>query len=343
LLAQPQHHAGDGFAVDVAVHNIFLGRLLRRRKVWRDKIRRMEARMLIGRGRNSGVSLFADRSWRSPDGLELHARDYAAAPGKARLPVICIHGLTRNARDFEDLAPRLAAQGRRVLAVDVRGRGGSAWDPTPENYQHAVYAPDIADLMSSLGLSRAVFIGTSMGGMITMALASTKSDLVAAAVLNDIGPEAGPAGMARIAAYAGRPAEAKSWRGAAAYVRKLNGAAFPHYGPRDWMKFARRVFREGPQGKPVLDYDPEIAVPIRAGAGKRPATVWPLWRRLAGKRPVLVLRGETSDILLPKTVARMRRTAPKAAFAEVPGVGHAPMLDEPAALEALMGFLAGLP
>ena len=137
--------------------------------------------MFIGR-RKSGVDAgFVDRSWRSADGLELHARDYPAAAGPARAPVICIHGLTRNARDFEDLAPRLAAAGRRVLAVDVRGRGGSAWDPVPSNYQPAVYAADVLALLSALAISRAVFIGTSMGGLITLVLAAMKGELVGAA------------------------------------------------------------------------------------------------------------------------------------------------------------------
>jgi pimeloyl-ACP methyl ester carboxylesterase len=286
---------------------------------------------------------FADRFWRSADGLQLHARDYPAAAGKALAPVICIHGLTRNARDFEDLAPRIAAAGRRALAVDVRGRGGSAWDTNPLGYQPAVYAGDIIALMSALAISRAVFIGTSMGGLITLALASMKSELVAAAVLNDIGPEIGPEGLARITAYTGQPAEIRDWRGAADYARERNAVAFPHYGPDDWAKMARRLFRDDGSGRPVLDYDPAISAPLKAnGAAAPQPNLWPLWTNLAGGRPVLVIRGELSDLLLPETVARMRRTAPKAQFAEAPGVGHAPMLDEPAAREATMGFLEGL-
>ena len=286
---------------------------------------------------------YADRFWRSADGLQLHARDYPATSGPALTPVICLHGLTRNARDFEDLAPRLAAAGRRVLALDVRGRGASAWDPQPMNYQPAVYAADVIALMNALAMSRAVFIGTSMGGMITMALAAMKPELVAGAVLNDIGPEFGSAGLARIRAFAGKSAAVADWDEAAAYAKSLNEGALPHYQPGDWAAMARRLFREGPEGRPVLDYDPDIAVPIAAaGTGPAPA-LWPLWSGLAAARPVLVIRGETSDLLTARTLAKMRKTAPKTRFAQVPGVGHAPMLDEPAALEALTAFLASVP
>jgi len=298
---------------------------------------------MLGLGKTAAGKGYADRFWRSLDGLQLHARDYPAASGLALQPVICIHGLTRNARDFEDLAPRLAAAGRRVLALDVRGRGDSAWDPHPMNYLPAVYAADVIALMSALAISKALFIGTSMGGMITMALASMKSELVAGAVLNDIGPEVGPAGVARIMSYVGLPAEVADWRGAAAYVRARNADVFPHYDAADWAKMARRVFREDASGRPMLDYDPAIATPFKAAPVAPAASLWPLWSRLATKRPVLVIRGGASDLLTQRTVARMRKTAPKTLFAEVPDIGHAPMLDEPAALEALMAFLAARP
>ena len=297
----------------------------------------------MGEGETGAAGGYADRFWRSADGLRLHARDYPAASGPALTPVICLHGLTRNARDFEDLAPRLAAAGRRVLAVDVRGRGDSAWDPQPMNYQAAVYAADVIALAGALAISRALFIGASMGGMITMALAAMKGDLVAGAVLNDIGPEVGAAGLARIRGYVGQPVEVADWAGAAAYVKKYNEGPLPHYGAADWDAMARRVFREDPTGRPALDYDPAIAVPIKAaGTGPAPA-VWPLWAGLAANRPVLVIRGETSDLLTARTLARMRKTAPMTLVAQVPGVGHAPMLDEPAALEALTAFLASRP
>jgi pimeloyl-ACP methyl ester carboxylesterase len=295
-----------------------------------------------------------DRFWTSADGLRLHARDYAPASGEARPPVICLHGLTRNARDFEDLAPHLAYQGRRVLALDVRGRGQSAWDPQPMRYQPAVYAADVLALMDALGIARAAFIGTSMGGLITLVIASLRPLAVAGAVLNDVGPELAPEGLARIAGYAGKGPEVSDWAGAADYARFLNAAVFPAYGPADWAAFARRLFVEK-AGRPVLDYDPAIAQAFKPPEGQPapPApNLWPLFLGLAFApaptpakipRPLLLIRGGVSDLLAPDTAAKMRALAPHMAYAEVPGVGHAPMLDEPQALSAIDAWLKAVP
>ena len=286
---------------------------------------------------------YADRAWRSAEGLQLHARDYPAAGGPARLPVLCIHGLTRNARDFEDLAPRLAATGRRVLAVDVRGRGGSDWDPNPLNYQPPTYVADVLALLAAAGIARAHFVGTSMGGLVTLALGAMKPEVVAGAVLNDIGPEIAAEGLARISQYVGKPAPVRDWREAARYVQRQNVQALPHYGKTDWARMARRLFREDASGKPVLDYDPQIAVPIAQAGGAAPPSLWPLWDMLTKGRPVLAIRGERSDLLSAEVFQRMATSAPAAAFAEVSDVGHAPMLDEPAALQALDAFFAEHP
>ena len=287
---------------------------------------------------------FVDRTWTSKDGLTLHARDYAPAAGPAKLPVIAIHGLTRNSADFEAIAPLLAGSGRRVLAVDVRGRGGSDRAPDPMTYQPATYAQDVLALLAATGIERAVFLGTSMGGLITMALAAVKSRVIAAAIINDVGPEVAKEGLARIAAYTGQPVETPDWTAAAAYVRKTNGVAFPHYGDADWDAFARRVFRVGTEGAPVLDYDPDIAVPIRAAGEKALVpNLWPFFNRLARGRPTLLIRGATSDLLSEEIADRMRKKAPKMAYAEVPGVGHAPMLDEAEARAAIFEFLREIP
>ena len=287
---------------------------------------------------------FVDRWWTSLDGLRLHARDYAGGPGEARLPVICIHGLTRNARDFEDVAPYIAATGRRVLAIDVRGRGLSAYDPNPMNYHPGTYAADVIALFDQAGLSRAVFVGTSMGGLITMTLSALKPLAVAAAVLNDIGPEISPVGLGRIASYVGKSAPVQTWADAAAVCKQNNGVAFPDLSDADWMTFAQRTFREGPDGVPVADYDANIAVPIRAAANPAVApSLWPLFKKLARKRMLLTVRGGLSDLLDPKTVKRMQRTAPHMAYAEVPHVGHAPALTEPQARSAILEFLSKAP
>ena len=289
------------------------------------------------------MTAFSERRWTSHDGLSLFARDYAGADGVARLPVIAIHGLTRNSGDFGMIAPLIADSGRRVLAIDVRGRGRSDRAPDPMTYSPAVYAKDVVDLMSQAGIDRAVFIGTSMGGLITMALTATQPKRVVAAILNDIGPQVDPAGLARIAAYSGMPVQIDSWADAAAYARRINGVAFPEHTEADWQAFARRTFREGTEGVPVLDYDPDIAVPIRAmGAKALVPNLWPWFRRLARKKPTLLVRGATSDLLSLAIADKMRKAAPDMDYVEVPGIGHAPMLDEPAAKAAIFQFLAGV-
>ena len=283
---------------------------------------------------------FAERRWTSADGLSLYARDYAPASGPAKLPVIAIHGLTRNSADFETIAPLIAQSGRRVLAIDVRGRGQSDRAPDPMTYQPLNYAQDVLALLNQTGIERAVFLGTSMGGLITMALAAIRSKVIAAAIVNDVGPEVAKEGLARIAAYSGQPVDTPTWADAAAYARKINAVALPHYGDADWMAFARRTFVEGPEGAPILNYDPDIAVPIRAaGAKALVPNLWPMFGRLARGRPVLLVRGQTSDLLSEKIAAKMRKRAPKMDYVEVPGVGHAPMLDEPEARAAIFPFL----
>lgn len=284
---------------------------------------------------------YVERRWTSPDGLSLYARDYAPADGPARLPVIAIHGLTRNSADFAVIAGLIAASGRRVLAVDVRGRGQSDRAPDPMTYTPDVYARDVIALMDQAGIEKAVFLGTSMGGLITMALTAIRPQAVAAAVLNDIGPEVAPEGLARIAEYTGRKIEIRDWADAAAYARDINAVAFPLYGDDDWDAFARRIFREGEDGAPVLNYDPDISVPIRAaGASALVPDLWPAFAALAGERPSLLVRGGTSDLLSADIAGRMRAAAPDMAYVEVPEIGHAPMLDEPEARAAILNFLS---
>jgi len=281
---------------------------------------------------------FVERSWATPDGLRLSGRDYAGEGGEAHLPVICLHGLTRNARDFEDVAPAFAATGRRVLALDVRGRGGSGWDPDPMNYVLSVYARDVIGWARALGVARAAFVGTSMGGLIMLALAVAAPELMASAVLNDIGPKIAPEGLARIAGYAGGSAAVADWSEAAAYARRTNGAAFPDYGESDWQAFARRLFREQ-GGRLSLDYDPAIAVPMKTPPPQPAPDPWALFDALAKDRPLLLVRGALSDLLAPATRDEMQARAPHMRVAEIADVGHAPMLTEPEAARAMHTFL----
>jgi pimeloyl-ACP methyl ester carboxylesterase len=287
---------------------------------------------------DNDVIVFQDRFWTSKDGLTLHARDYGAAQGK--LPVVCIPGLTRNCRDFEDLAPWMSTRGRRVLAVDLRGRGQSERDPDRRHYQPIVYADDIVSLLHSIGALQALFVGTSLGGLVTMSLAARRPDLIGGAVLNDVGPRVAGAGLRRIASYVGKTTPVQTWADALAYVKQINAVAFPHYEDERWAVVARRLFKEDESGAPVLDYDPLIFKKTHPFAIWLTAPlVWGAYKRLSRCGPLLILRGAFSDILDLRTVQQMRRVTPRAVVANIPGVGHAPMLDEPAALSALADFL----
>ncbi len=283
---------------------------------------------------------FEDRYWRSHDGLRLHAREYGHASG--RLPVICIPGLTRNARDFEEVAPWIAARGRRVFAVDLRGRAGSERDPK-RRYNPRVYADDMVALLEAIGEPKALFIGTSLGGLVEMTLATRKPDAIGGAVLNDVGPKVARAGLLRIRSYVGKGAPVQTWEDAAAYAKRINGIAFPHYGDEDWMTIARRTFRDE-NGKPALDYDPSIfSPPNRFLIWLVQPLVWAAFRKLARTGSLALIHGEISDIIEAGTIERMKAIAPHMRVTAVPGVGHAPMLDEPAARDGLAAFLDGAP
>ena len=277
---------------------------------------------------------FREITWKSPEGLRLFAREWgdAAAP---RLPVVCIPGLTRSSRDFEEVAPLIAATGRRVIAVDLRGRGLSEWDSEPARYKPATYAADVVALLDQLALPRAHFVGTSLGGIVTMTLASRHLGRIAGAVLNDVGPVVASEGLKRIATYAGRPQVVQSWADAVAYARRTNGVAFPDNTDADWELFAKRLFREDANGIPVLACDSRVFRPLPSFLVWLLSPLsWFLFRKLANGTPTLLVRGALSDILDAPTVARMRAQAPSMEYVEVDRVGHAPMLTEPAARAA---------
>lgn len=282
---------------------------------------------------------FRHYRWVSGDGLSLHARDYAPAAEKGLLPVICLHGLTRNARDFETLAPWIAQRNRRVFAVDVRGRGLSDRDPAA-SYWLPTYAEDVRTMMAALGIDRAVFVGTSMGGLITMELAALAPERIAAAIINDVGPVLAAEGLARIGSYVGNAPVFDSWEEAEAYLQRQNAQALPHYRAGDWGRMARRMFREQ-DGRVAADYDPGIADAF--GTGPLPADPWDRWHGLARGRPLLLLRGGLSDLLTARDATRMVTEHETARLREIPNVGHAPMLDEPEALAAIGQFLDEVP
>jgi pimeloyl-ACP methyl ester carboxylesterase len=249
--------------------------------------------------------------------------------------------LTRNSSDFEALAPKIAALGRRVVAIDVRGRGKSDRDPAPERYQPSTYVQDALSILDALEIERAVFIGTSMGGLMTMIAAVTAPQRISAAVLNDIGPVVDSRGLQRIASYVGKGGAFESWSELIEAIKEVQAAIFPDAGEEFWITFARRVARERDDGKIEFDYDPSIARAFEPGTtgSAVPPDLLPLFSALAA-RPVLVIRGSLSDILAPGGIEAMRAVKPDLKIAEVPRVGHAPTLDEPTAWEAISAFLA---
>lgn len=281
---------------------------------------------------------FTSRFYTSPDGLKLHYRDYPG-PANAPLTVLCIPGLTRNARDYEDLAPHLAAK-YRVLCVELRGRGLSEYAQDPMTYVPLVYVRDVAALIKATGLAQVALIGTSLGGIISMVLAGVMPAKLLGVVLNDVGPEIDPAGLARIASYLGKTKPITTWDEAAAAVQMLDGIIYPDYQKADWLKLARRRFIQSADGPFRPDYDLNISKPFATSTAA--VNLWPFF--LSMKHiPVLAIRGGTSDLLSAEVFARMKRELPHLRQATVPNHGHMPYLDEPEALSAIDSFLATLP
>jgi pimeloyl-ACP methyl ester carboxylesterase len=271
-----------------------------------------------------------ERAVTAKDGVRLVADVYGAPSSKT--PVVCVPGLTRNAKDFTELASRLAEH-RLVVAVDLRGRGRSGRDPSARSYTLGAYASDMVELADSLALGRPVWVGTSLGGLVSMQVGSANPDLVAGIVLNDIGPELAPAGVARIQSYAGRQEAVASWSEAVAQVREVSENQTPGLSDEEWLEQARMRYRETPDGRIAPDYDPGVV-------SGPPAQLdpWSVFERLTDL-PVLVLRGELSDLLSAETVRTMEARHPGMQAVEVPGRGHAPLLTEPAAAAAIDAFL----
>ena len=295
---------------------------------------------MFSRGPDTRMAEFADRHWSSRDGLQLHYRDYPGDPGRA--PVLCLPGLTRNARDFEALAAHLAGP-RRVLCADLRGRGDSDYARDGASYTPLQYLDDLALLFDAAGLSKVVAIGTSLGGLLTMLLAATGPERLAGAVLNDIGPEVDPAGIERIRSYVGQGRSFATWMHAARALEEAQGTNFPAFELSDWLVFAKRSMTVGSNGRIVFDYDMKIAEPLAKADAAAPPDLWPAFAALGGAEkgcPVLVIRGETSDILSPATLAAMVAALPGTQTLSVPGIGHAPTLDEPVAVAAIDALLS---
>lgn len=283
---------------------------------------------------------YRDYWYKSPDGLMLYARDYPGPRDSTLVPVLCMHGLTRNSSDFAWIADHLAAT-RRVISVDQRGRGRSDYDPVMANYTPATYVGDMFKLLDELVIPRMLVIGTSMGGLMSMIMANMQPQRFAGIVINDIGPELDPAGLDRIKGYVGKGREIRSWDDAVAQTREINEVAFPNYSDDEWLRFTRGLYREV-DGVPEIAYDAAIAQPmLDASSDAVPPDLWPLFEGMADI-PMLLVRGELTDLLAMSCVARMQRISPAMQLVQVPERGHAPMLDEPAAVAAIDAFFAGV-
>jgi pimeloyl-ACP methyl ester carboxylesterase len=253
---------------------------------------------------------FTDCHWQSRDGLKLHYRDY---PGRNdRPPVLC---------------------------PDMRGRGDSAYARDSATYNPLQYVEDLGELFAQAGIARFVAVGTSLGGLLTMILALQDSSRIAAAVLNDVGPDVDPEGIARIRSYLGKGGSFATWMHAARALQEGAGKTFPDFDIARWLVMAKRCMTLGSNGRVVFDYDMKIAEPFAEPEGVIGADLWPGVDALAG-RPVLVLRGETSDILTETTLGKMTKRLPGCDTVTVARIGHAPTLDEPEVVAAIDRLLA---
>jgi len=280
---------------------------------------------------------YADRNFVVRDGLRLHYRDYPGQTGKP--PILCLHGLTRNARDFADIGERYSPK-FRVIALDFRGRGASDYDPLPMRYNPLTYAGDVIELLDQLAIREAIFVGTSLGGLVTMTIGAIARDRIAATILNDVGPDVAPGGIDRILTYVGKDVRFKNWDEAADTIAANYGASFERFTHDDWVKMAKRNCREQ-DGEIRFDYDMSITEPFKAGGPTPQVDLWPLFQAL-GSKPLLVVRGEKSDLLTADTAAKMKTIVPDMKLVTVPGVGHAPELSELEAVASIDDFLESL-
>lgn len=270
------------------------------------------------------------RFFQSTDGLSIYYRDYD--DGHDGTPIICLPGLTRNSRDFDDLAEHLADR-RRVLTIDFRGRGFSEHDSDWQNYHPGTYVADVWHLLDTLSIHRVIVIGTSLGGLCAMGMAAQRPEQLAGVVINDIGPEIHAAGLERIKQYTGKLGPVTNWNEAVAQAKSTYGEWLPGLNDDDWQRMARRAYREDANGVPRLDMDENIGRAIRE-AGDSAADAWALYAALADI-PTLLIWGEMSDILTRDIIDRMVAAKPDLTVVPVPNRGHVPLLDEPESLAAI--------
>ncbi len=281
--------------------------------------------------------------YQSADGLTLHARDYASDAGGT--PVVCLPGLSRNARDFDCLATYLAnhpVNPRRVLCFDYRGRGASDYAPDWRTYNPVQELDDLILGLNFLEIDRAILVGTSRGGLIAMLAAARVGDRMAGAVLNDIGPQVDMDGMLRIKAYLGKAKPVETWDQALAATRAMAESQFPGLDHAEWQTMTRQLFK-AENGRPVVDYDRNLLRTLDILSADTPLpAMWEVFAAMA-QMPVLVIRGALSDILRPETVSRMAEIHPGLRTVVVADQGHAPLLWDVPTNEAIASFVAEIP
>jgi len=296
---------------------------------------------------------YKENRYLAPDGLELYYREY----GGGDRTVVCLHGLSRNSKDFHELALHLSST-YRVICPDLRGRGQSQYDPGGKTYNIVAYTQDVLRLLDAAGVEKAILIGTSLGGFISLTMAYLAPERLRAIVLNDAGPEVDPAGIRRILGYSGASAPPGNWDEAAALVKANHAVGLPGMPDSFWAAYTRLTYRDNGHGVPEAEVDPKVLTSLKTAntAGKIlkflnsvglvkkvkgvPVDAWVSYQAVS--MPCLVLRGESSDILSAETVTKMRAIKPDLATATIPGRGHAPLLDEPASLAAIDAFLGSL-
>ncbi|WP_349433630.1 alpha/beta hydrolase [Pararhizobium sp. A13] len=289
---------------------------------------------------------FTERFFSASDGLQLYARDYGHdnPQTKRTLPIVCLAGLSRNSRDFHLLAEQLSThpdRPRRVVALDYRGRGFSAWDPDKSHYQLPVEAEDVLTACAVLDVEQAIFIGTSRGGLILHLLAAMRPTLLRGVILNDIGPVIETSGLLLIRQYLEAQPVLQSWDEAVESLKRVHGDAFPALDQADWDDMAKAIFREK-DGMIVADFDPALIEPLRNITGETPmADLWTLYEGLKPV-PLMTIRGESSAILSPATFAEMAERHPRMRSVAAAGQGHAPLLHRPDLLAEIRGFISGV-
>lgn len=263
--------------------------------------------------------------------LTLRWTEWGPATGR---PVVCVHGLTRQGRDFDALARILSGQGRRVICPDIPGRGLSGWLPSGALYAVPTYIAALTPLLAELG--EYDWVGTSMGGLIGMGIAAIPGNALRRMVLNDIGPFVPVAALERIRDYLSATPDFADFAALEEHLRRIH-APFGRLTDAQWRHLAEHSARMTADGQWKLHYDPAIIEPMQGALAD--VDLWALWE-FCVRRKVLVLRGEASDLLLPEVLARMDEH-PDVQVATIPGCGHAPALMEPSQIALITDFLAG--